>query len=172
MDDRQYAKTKALKMLKAAGIALTKTEEENLEIAGFGLNDLLSTGLELITYVNTERCCAKELVLLPGQTCPEHRHPPGFGGPGKEETFRCRAGEVYLYVPGKATPAPKAKPPAGDEAHYTVRREIVLRPGEQYTLMPDTLHWFQGGPQGAIVSEFSTASHDDTDVFTHPGIIR
>lgn len=172
MKDSQTAKTEALFMLKAAGIALTKLEEERLEIADFGLDKLLDTGLELITYVNTQRCCAKELVLLPGQTCPEHRHPPGFGGPGKEETFRCRAGEVYLYVEGEATPAPRAVPPRGDEAWYTVRHEIVLRPGEQYTLMPDTLHWFQGGPQGAVVSEFSTASHDDTDVFTHPAIVR
>src|SRR6185437_11532858 len=46
-----------------------------------------------------ERCCAKELVLFPGQTCPEHRHPPlGPDKPGKEETFRCRWGTVYLYV--------------------------------------------------------------------------
>ncbi|HPJ01690.1 MAG TPA: D-lyxose/D-mannose family sugar isomerase [Candidatus Limiplasma sp.] len=172
MNDQQKAAALALDMLKSAGIALTKAEEDRLEIAGFGLGKLLDTGLELITYVNTERCCAKELVLLPRQTCPEHRHPPGFGGPGKEETFRCRAGEVYLYVEGDPTPAPKAVPPKGDEAYYTVHHEIILRPGEQYTLMPNTLHWFQGGPDGAIVSEFSTASHDDTDVFTHPGIIR
>lgn len=172
MNVRQHAKTEALRMLKAANIALTKAEEERLEIAGFGLNDLLVTGLELITYVNTERCCAKELVLLPRQTCPEHRHPPGFGGPGKEETFRCRSGVVYLYVEGEPAKKPKAQPPAKDRAYYTVFHEIVLCPGEQYTLLPNTLHWFQSGAEGAVVSEFSTASHDDTDVFTHPGIIR
>ena len=172
MHDSQTAKHKALAMLKSAGIVLTKAEEDELEITDFGLNKLLSTGLALITYVNTERCCAKELVLLPRQTCPEHRHPPGFGGPGKEETFRCRAGEVYLYVAGEKTIAPRAVLPKGDEAYYTVHHEIMLRPGEQYTLAPDTLHWFQGGPQGAVVSEFSTASHDNTDVFTHPGITR
>ncbi|MFH1512302.1 MAG: D-lyxose/D-mannose family sugar isomerase [Bacillota bacterium] len=172
MNDRPFAKQEALRMLRAAQIALTKTEEERLEIADFGLDSLLVTGLELITYVNTGRCCAKELVLLPRQTCPEHRHPPGFGGPGKEETFRCRSGVVYLYTQGEKTPWPKAQPPAGDEAHYTVFHEAVLRPGEQYTLSPDTLHWFQGWPEGAIVSEFSTASHDDTDIFTHPGIVR
>ena len=37
----------------------------------------------LLVYVNTDRYCAKELVLYPGQECPEHRHPP-FGGPAGE----------------------------------------------------------------------------------------
>ncbi len=38
--------------------------------------------------------------------------------------------------------------------------------------MPDTLHWFQGGPEGAVVSEFSTRSTDEADVFTDPAIRR
>jgi D-lyxose ketol-isomerase len=38
--------------------------------------------------------------------------------------------------------------------------------------MPNTLHWFQGGPQGAIVSEFSTRSRDEFDIFTDPDIRR
>jgi D-lyxose ketol-isomerase len=37
---------------------------------------------------------------------------------------------------------------------------------------PNTLHWFQAGPEGAIVSEFSTQSRDDLDVFTDPDIAR
>jgi len=48
-----------------------------------------------------------------------------------------------------------------------------LGPGsKQYTLTPDTLHWFQGGPEGAVVSEFSTRSTDEADVFTDPDIRR
>jgi D-lyxose ketol-isomerase len=47
-----------------------------------------------------------------------------------------------------------------------------LRPGEQYTLPPHTLHWFQAGPEGAIVSEFSTKSRDDLDIFTDERIAR
>jgi D-lyxose ketol-isomerase len=56
--------------------------------------------------------------------------------------------------------------------HYTVWHQVVLRPGDQYTLMPDTWHWFQAGPEGAVVSEFSTRSIDEADVFTDPGIRR
>ncbi|MGI6706380.1 MAG: D-lyxose/D-mannose family sugar isomerase [Clostridia bacterium] len=166
------AQKKALEYFGKAGIVLTEDEKQNIEVADFGLGDLETTGLELVTYVNTERCCAKELVLFPGQTCPEHRHPPVGNYPGKEETFRCRWGEVYLYVPGKKVDKPQAVIPKGKEAYYTVWNEIVLRPGQQYTLKPNTLHWFQAGPQGAVVSEFSTKSIDEADVFTDPNIER
>jgi D-lyxose ketol-isomerase len=79
---------------------------------------------------------------------------------------------VYLYVPGVPTARPKARPPAGSEAHYTVQHEVCLKPGDQYTLTPDTLHWFQAGPKGAIVSEFSTRSTDEADFFTDTRIKR
>jgi D-lyxose ketol-isomerase len=55
---------------------------------------------------------------------------------------------------------------------YTAQHELVLHPGEQHTVAPDTLHWFQAGPDGAIVSEFSTRSTDEADVFTDPDIKR
>ncbi len=155
-----------------AGIAVTKEEENAFELADFGLNDFETTGLGLLVYVNTQRVCAKELVLWPGQTCPEHRHPSVDGLPGKEETFRCRAGMVYLYVAGEATHSPACRPPRGREAAYTVYHEVRLLPGEQYTLAPDTLHWFQAGEQGAVVSEFSTRSRDDLDIFTDAHIVR
>ena len=143
-----------------------------IEVADLGLGELEQTGLELIVYVNTERVCAKELVLFPYQTCPEHSHPPVGNEPGKEETFRCRWGKIYLYVPGEKTTNPKAKPPEHREKHYTVWHEIELNPGDQYTLPPDTLHWFQAGDQGAVVSEFSTKSRDEADIFTDPEIQR
>lgn len=160
--------------LSRAGIVLTSQERHNVEIADFGLEEFETMGLSLITYVNTERCCAKELVLLPGQTCPQHKHPPipERNYIGKEETFRCRWGTVYLYVEGEAALNPLAKPPAGREETYTVWHEVVLNPGEQYTIMPETWHWFQGGPEGAVVSEFSTQSIDEADLFTDPDIKR
>lgn len=168
----EQARKQTLDYFKQAGIVLTEAEKQNIEVADFGLNELESTGLEIITYVNTDRVCAKELVLFPGQTCPEHRHPPVVGEPGKEETFRCRWGEVYLYVPGEKTPHPKGNAPKGREKWYTVWHEVVLTPGEQYTLKPNTLHWFQAGKDGAIVSEFSTKSRDESDEFTDPEIAR
>ena len=165
---------KAEEMFEKAHIILTPEEKERLEVADFGLNDLKQTGLQLIVYVNTQRCCAKEMVLTPGQTCPEHRHAPipELQYPGKEETFRCRWGKVYLYVEGEPTEAPACQPPAGSEAYITVWHEVILEPGQQYTIQPDTRHWFQGGEEGAVVSEFSTTSYDEYDIFTDPRIKR
>lgn len=166
------AQERAARMLAEAGIALTQDERANLEVADFGLADLDRTGLELVVYVNNDRYCAKELVLFPRQTCPEHRHPPVGSDPGKTETFRCRTGRVWLYVEGPPTDPVRARLPAGDEAYYTVFHEIELHPGDQYTIPPDTLHWFQAGDEGAVVSEFSSTSRDEFDVFTDPRIRR
>lgn len=166
------AQDRAARMLDEVGIALTPEERENIEIAEFGLGDLEQTGLELITYVNTDRYCAKELVLFPRQTCPEHRHPPVGDDPGKMETFRCRAGKVWLYVEGEPAAQPKGIVPKGSEDYYSVFHEIELNLGEQYTIPPNTLHWFQAGDDGAIVSEFSSTSRDESDIFTDPRIQR
>jgi len=163
---------RAAEMLARAGIVLTAAEVARIEVADFGLAELERTGLQLLTYVNTDRYCAKELVLFPGQTCPEHRHPPVNGAPGKMETFRCRWGMVRLYVEGSPTAERTARPPAGSEAHYTVFHELVLAPGDQYTIPPDTLHWFQADGDGAVVSEFSSTSRDELDVFTDPRVVR
>ena len=38
--------------------------------------------------------------------------------------------------------------------------------------MPGTWHWSQGGPEGAVVSEFNTENRDETDLFTDPEIRR
>ena len=114
------------------------------------------------------------MVLFPGQTCPEHSHVPisAIGYEGKEETFRCRYGTVYLYVEGEATGNSRGKIPAGYEGTYTVLHEIILRSGQQHTIYPDTRHWFQAGPEGAVISEFSTTSRDEYDIFTDKNIKR
>ena len=166
------ARERAAKMLDEAGVALTPEERGNIEVAEFGLGELERTGLEIVVYVNTDRYCAKELVLFPRQTCPEHRHPDVAEGPGKMETFRCRTGVVWLYTEGEPTAKPKARVPEGPEGCYTVFREIELGPGEQYTIEADTLHWFQAGDEGAIVSEFSSTSRDESDIFTDTRIER
>lgn len=172
MTQVRQARERAGAVLDGAGIALTAEERANIEVVDFGLNALESVGLQIVVYVNTDRVCAKEIVLFPGQTCAEHRHPPFDGTPGKEETFRVRVGVVYLHVEGDPTPNPVARPARAERGVYSAAREIVLGPGEQFTVPPDTLHWFQAGPAGAIVSEFSTESRDDLDIFTDPEIAR
>ena len=153
-----------------AGIILTDEEKKKIEVADFGLGRLEEIGLEILTYINTERVCAKEMVLFPNQTCPEHRHIGTADRLGKQETFRVRRGKVFLYVPGEG----KAEDINGKMPSTKVHvfHEIALSAGEQYTLYPDTWHWFQAGKEGAIVSEFSTMSTDETDVFFDEAITR
>src|SRR5262249_54835303 len=73
------ARERAAAMLEQAGIVMTDSERAGIEVTDFGLGRLDELGLQLFVYVNTERVCAKELVLFRGQTCPEHRHPPVGG---------------------------------------------------------------------------------------------
>lgn len=157
-----------------AGIIITEEEKSRIEVADFGLGMVEKVGLQLLTYVNTEKCCAKEMVLRPFQTCPEHTHCDGEENGvkyvGKEETFRVRRGVCYLYVDGEGNKDTiKAKIP---ETTVTVFNEIILNEGEQYTMMPNTRHWFQAGAEGAIISEFSTRSRDESDVFEDERIKR
>jgi len=166
------AQRRAARMLEQVGICITPEERRNIEVADLGLGELEHTGLELVVYVNTDRYCAKELILFPRQTCPEHRHPAVAARAAKMETFRCRWGRVWLYLPGDPSPDRQGRPPAGCESYYTVFHQITLKPGDQYTIPPDTLHWFQAGDEGAIVSEFSSTSQDESDIFTDPRIHR
>lgn len=171
-NELKKAQGKAIMYLKKARIVITEEEKERLEVADFGLGDLKNFGLQLVVYVNTQRCCAKELILFPFQICPEHLHPPIDNSPGKEETFRCRWGRIFLYLPGEKKSQLHCKIPPGEEKFFTSWQEIVLNPGEQYTIPPNTLHWFQADKKGAIVSEFSTQSRDELDIFTNPKIKR
>ena len=150
-EEQRAAQGYAADELAACGIVLTDAERDGIEVADFGLSRLREQGLMVLVYVNTDRYCAKELVLYPGQTCPEHRHPPFDGGPARRRRSAAAAGSSRLRVDG---------------------RELVLGPGEQFTIPPDTLHSFTAGPEGAVVSEFSSTSRDDLDVFTDPEVRR
>lgn len=178
MQTRQDAVENTLAFLDRCGITLNDREKGMIEVADFGLPDYPRSGLQLLTYINTPRYCAKELVLFPNQTCPEHRHPPFNNTPGKQETFRCRWGEVYLFVDDEKLSLNSAnghsvcQPPEGYQQWYTCQRYILLQAGEQYTVKPNTRHWFQAGIRGAVISEFSSESRDDLDIFTDPNIKR
>jgi mannitol-1-phosphate 5-dehydrogenase len=170
---RALLQAQAAERMRAAGLTLRDEEAAAIEIADFGLDRYEEFGLAIHVYVNTDRCCAKELMMQPGQVCPEHRHPPIGGEPGKEETFRVRRGEVYLYLPGEGDRDRALRHlPADKRATVSVHRLVHLRPGDQCTLAPDTRHWFVAGSAGAVVSEFSTRSRDEVDIFTDPAIRR
>lgn len=166
LDQIEKARKQAIELYKQSKIFFTKEELENIAVIDLSLGDFYNIGVTLVTYVDTDRVGARELAILPRQTVPQHMHPNLEGGiKGKEETFRCRWGELYLYVDGPKTDNIKAKIPEKYQGKSTVFHEIVLKPGDQHTLEPGMWHWFQAGDEGAVVSEFTSKAYDDKDVF-------
>jgi D-lyxose ketol-isomerase len=172
--EREECRIEAAGYFDRACIYLTEEEKKNLEIADMGLGMIRTIGIQIHTYVDREDCNAKDLVLFPGQICPQQIHPPQGGRPGKAESFRVRFGALYIYTEGKPVKKDKmyAKIPEGKEAVFTVFHEVVLKKGEQYTIPANTLHWICGGPEGCVVSEFSPFNSDDYDIYTDPQVKR
>ena len=166
------ARRRAGELIARAGILARQDELERIEVVDLGLGELEQTGLQIMTLVSTGEIGVKVLVLFPNQIFAQHKHPPLGDYPGKEETFRCQWGELYLYMPGQPTLTPQARPPEHRKHTYTVWQETILRPGDQVTSPPNTFHWFQAGPEGAVVWSFSSRAIDVQDVFTDPDVRR
>jgi len=166
------AQRRAQESIERAGIRVTGEEAKVIEVADFGLGCLACEGAQILTLLGTDRIAVKVIVLFPGQTVPEHWHPPAGDDPGKEETIRVIGGTVHFYLPGEKTCPCQAVLPAGKESYYTAKHEVILDPGGQLTVTPGTRHWFQAGGEGAVMYSFSTRARDVLDRFTDPDVIR
>ena len=165
------AQQRAAEMIRAAGIVITDKEAGEIAVVDFGLSHLEVEGVEVLTFFATERISARVLVTFPNQTEPEHWHPPVDDDPGKEETLRVISGEVIVVIPGEDT-LNQGWVPEGKDDCYTVRHELVLRPGEQFTFPPGMKHWFQAREPGAVMYSFATCVRDVMDGFSDPAIRR
>lgn len=170
----EEARLWAWQRLGQSGIAARKEEMDQIEVADFGLSELSTTGAQILSLFGTDRIGAKLVILRPWQFVPQHRHPPCPPGDpvGKEEVLRGQEGEAYLYMPGEAAPCPKARPPAHRRQYCTVWHEVVLKPGVQVICPPNTWHWFQAGPEGAVIWSFSSRTEDAKDEFVDPQVVR
>jgi D-lyxose ketol-isomerase len=168
----QEAQKRALEYMEKARVVVSDKEKAQISVADFGLGDLEQQGGQILTFFNTSRISAKIIVLFPWQILPEHWHPSIENDVGKEEMIRIRWGELYLYVPGEPTPHPKARIPAAEMSNFTVWNEIILRPGDQHLVDPQTVHWFQAGPEGAVIDDYSSTARDLEDGFTNPRVVR
>jgi D-lyxose ketol-isomerase len=170
--ERQEAIEHAWQLCQKTGLALLEKEKDNIEVADFGLSEFKTSGLAIMTLQVTREVGIKLIALTPWQICPEHRHPPLGDYPGKEETFRGLWGQSWLYVPGAPTPDPKARVPAHRRPYYTSWHEIDVSPGRQHTSSPNEWHWFQAGPEGAVILSVSSRPTDLQDDFQDPGVQR
>jgi D-lyxose ketol-isomerase len=162
---------RSVELIGKAGIIITGEEKDKIEVADFGLSDIQRVGLQILTFFETKRIAGRLLIMLPNQTEPEHWHPPVGDDPGKQEIIRAVWGELRFYLPGPDD-MKVGFIPAGHEKYYTLHHEIILNPGEQLILEPGTKHWFQAGPEGAVMYSFSTSVNDIKDIFTNPSVVR
>ncbi|MBP7402901.1 MAG: D-lyxose/D-mannose family sugar isomerase [Clostridia bacterium] len=170
-DEFFEARREAAVMIRAAGIYVGGDEEDRITVTDFELGDLRKEGAQILEWLNTKRVCVRLIALFPFQTLPEHHHRRTKSDPGKEETLRVVSGTVLVYVPGEDTMV-YGSVPRFQEEHYTVRHEIVLNPGDQYTLAPGTVHWFQAGGDGAVMYTFCSAARDANNIFTNPATVK
>ena len=169
--EKSSAQRRAAEMMRAAGIHIRDEEIDKIEVVDFGLSRLAAEGVQVFTMVSTDRMAAKVLVLFPNQTEPEHWHPQVGNDPGKQETVRHIWGDLRFYVNGDDN-MEEGFIVDGKESAYTLRHELLLKPGDQLTFEPYEKHWFQAGPRGAVLYSFSTTVRDGLDGFTDPDIQR
>ncbi len=158
-------------LIDKAGLGFTAEEKSRIDVADFGLSNIYKEGVQILTFFDTDRIAGKLLILLPNQTEPEHWHPAIGNNPGKQEIIRALWGELRFYIPGENN-MKVGFIPEGQQINFTVRHEIIMKPGDQLILEPGTKHWFQAGPEGALLYSFSTTVCDIKDGFTNPAIVR
>ncbi len=163
------ARQDARRAFSACGISLTDEEVNGMDVADFGLGNFKLEGGQMATFFCTTRVSTKIIYLYPGQTLPQHWHISE--GYGKEETLRVIGGTLYMCSEGDDTLHFAQIPPHND-IYYTCRHETVMQNTDQITFMPGEKHWFQGGPQGAVIFSFSNCAIDALDPFENPNIIR
>ena len=168
---QKSAQESAALMITRSGIRIREDEKAGIEVVDFGLGRLEEEGVQVLTLLQTGRISVKVLVLMPNQTEPEHWHPPVGDDPGKEETIRVVSGTVFFYVQGEDT-LKHGFLVKGKEEYYTLRHEIILKPGDQITFQPGEKHWFQARDEGAVLFTFSSVARDAMDRFTDPDIVR
>jgi D-lyxose ketol-isomerase len=158
-----------LSLIRASGIHVSEAELDTLLIIDYGLNDVRKEGVAVIDIVYTDAQRHKILAMLPNQTLPEHTHPPYDDFAGKEEVLRVISGSIRVYLPGADTMR-EGFLPAGKEAYYSCRNEQVLGPLGQVAIPPNTIHWFQAGPDGLVAYAFYTQAVESNNIFSDPGV--
>ena len=165
--DEKTVQREYLDLLRRSGFPIAKAEWGAMEISDFGLGNLLSEGFAFIDILRSARLRITLIALLPDQTLPQHMHPPYEGESGKEETIRVLFGQTKVYIKGKAG-ARDLLIPTGKEPFYTARQEIFLNPGEQYSVLPNIEHWFQGGSEGSVNICFQNRVDETKNLFWDP----
>jgi D-lyxose ketol-isomerase len=167
LKQQEEIRVSALDYFKKAGIALSEEEIKNeIKIFNYENVDFYTMGIVIVTFINTERYCGRFILFFPRQCAGEHWHPDVAENRGKEETLRVLYGQAFAYGEGEPTKNIKAKIPEGKDKYFTSRHEVVLNPGDQYTVRLNEKHWWQAGPEGVVSLEVSSTARDAYDLYT------
>lgn len=124
-----------LGMLNEAGISLN--ENCTMELSHhYGLENFRQTGCFILNFFNREYC-KKLVLLLPGQSHPNHMHKK------KEETFHLYCGDMKLFLDGERQ---------------------AIKKGEQVLIKRNTWHSFSSRT-GCIFEEVSTTHHKNDSFY-------
>ena len=131
-----------LGMLNEAGISLN--ENCTMELSHhYGLENFRQTGCFILNFFNREYC-KKLILLLPGQSHPNHMHKK------KEETFHLYCGDLKLFLDGQRQ---------------------AIKKGEQVLIKRNTWHQFSTRT-GCIFEEISTTHHKNDSYYEDKKIAR
>ena len=150
-------------------VPFTELMAKDMWVTDFGLGDFENVGMGGIFWVNNaeQRYFAHAIYLLPGQMIPEHAH-VATTYPAKHESWMVEKGWAYNFSEvGDETP----NAPAIPATHGPIKSKnfVVQKVGEVLPLKAlTTFHFLMAGPEGAIVSEWSTY-HDNAGLrFSNP----
>lgn len=166
--DAQNLLSQALDLSAHCSFPLSAAEIQAIRVNDFGLNNLPVEGFAFVDLLRTERVRTTLMIFLPNQTLPQHKHPPYDNEPGKEENLRVLWGEFTVCVEGAETAGVENMIPPGKADYYTARKAVVLETCMQFTIPPNTAHWFHAGPEGAVVLACQTRVDEERNHFYDP----
>lgn len=152
-------------------LPMLKTDE--LWVLDFALGNFMEVGMAGVFYVNNEKdnYLLHDIWLLPGQQIPEHYHIKLDTVGPKMEAWLVRHGAADFYAEGEPTPGIDEKIPPLHRKIAKARTMVSKKPGGVVIQpIPESRHWMQAGPEGAIVTEVATYHSMDALKFTHPDI--
>jgi D-lyxose ketol-isomerase len=169
----EAAKQAYLDFLQRQGYQLSQNLRENMWVSDFGLGNFVEIGMAGMFWINDQKnnYTALEMILLPGQMIPQHKHVKTDIAAPKMESWHIRYGCTHTYGEGEPTTPMAVTIPESQVPYVTVRRETTLRVGEVAGITkPLELHWQKACASGAIMTEYSTFHDGNAVKFTDPHI--
>lgn len=158
-------------LLEAIHYPVTETVKKNMWVADFGLGDFPRVGMGGLVWLNRPdfNYFGLDILLLPNQMIPEHKHIATDKAKPKMESWHVRFGEIVTFGEGEPTPAFFDRVPESQRATCKSKHASVLRLHETDDLnRVEAWHFMVAGPEGALVTEYGLFQDPAALRFTNP----